>query len=809
MASSSSLLTPELLRLSSIPLSPLEYFTDSSNTINIKSDVVLVVGEKRFYCHRLLLTLVSPVFVRMFDGPFKEHNEQEIVLEGKSSESILELLKYIYPQFSGQITNDNIEDFLQLADEYMIEHLKQPSKNFLLQQLQLFKFVVLPTQKKLEQSSSKSKSFHASDSALNSPGNNEDNSSGQGNSRRPYSSNRMSSNSRSPTTKPSSSYLKPGDKTGSSNNPSHYVLLLDKTQMPTFYDAHNTQVPFSNNELEIWLRRLQILYQIDKGRNYGEVIDYILSILQFIPATLLLSHIHLTMNTYTTDEIMLNDLARARMFALEEWATDGNPHRSISLTESYRAMSPTALIIAQQATATITEVTDDEENSFQPTVITMSDDEERIHCAKNLLQPEQYKKWLSSKRTEDRIICILEFEKPSLISSVDIGNDGSTFIELLVSQSSSSKPDDWTVLLPSTVFMTPNESRSNKNRNQTKVFKFSHLNKTCLNEEWDRLKIICEQKFNHSNQFGLSFIKLYSTIDDNQQTEICNKSLTDIIDDDKHVSSNVTDELLTRKSINDNKKRTSKRKDVKNDKSQIMKNVVFVLSGFQNPLRSQLRNKATTMGATYNDDWDEKCTHLICAFSNTPKSTQVQETGKGFIVSKQWIIDCLKKNQLLPEKSYELIETKDNDTKQQTPKRKSVTKKRKTQNDEKTTVSKDTKKRTPVKKKSVTVKEGAAKKKRIEEIPDFFHGKHFYVSYGDYEDNTLLDITRVILAYDGILERQITSDTKYVITNRMWNQDFAKISKSNPDINFINLDWLQDCHDANQFVPMQSYLIVP
>jgi hypothetical protein len=149
MASSS--LSPELLRLSSTPLSPLEYFTDSTNTINIKSDVILKVGKEYFYCHRLLLSLVSPVFSRMFDGQFKEHNEQEIVLEGKSSESILELLKYIYPQFNGQINNDNIEDFIQLVDEYMIDHLKQPCKDVLLKQLEIFKYVVLPTQQKLEQ----------------------------------------------------------------------------------------------------------------------------------------------------------------------------------------------------------------------------------------------------------------------------------------------------------------------------------------------------------------------------------------------------------------------------------------------------------------------------------------------------------------------------------------------------------------------------------------------------------------------------------------------------------------------------------
>lgn len=87
----------------------------------------------------------------MFDGEFRERNEQELVLEGKKSESILELLKSIYPQFRGEITNDNVEDFLQLADEYMIEHLKGPCKELLVKQLGTFKHVLLPTQQKLEQ----------------------------------------------------------------------------------------------------------------------------------------------------------------------------------------------------------------------------------------------------------------------------------------------------------------------------------------------------------------------------------------------------------------------------------------------------------------------------------------------------------------------------------------------------------------------------------------------------------------------------------------------------------------------------------
>lgn len=29
--------------------------------------------------------------------------------------------------------------------------------------------------------------------------------------------------------------------------------------------------------------------------------------------------------------------------------------------------------------------------------------------------------------------------------------------------------------------------------------------------------------------------------------------------------------------------------------------------------------------------------------------------------------------------------------------------------------------------------------------------------------------------------------------------------KLNSDLKFLNLDWLQDCHDANQFVAVEPY----
>lgn len=45
--------------------------------------------------------------------------------------------------------------------------------------------------------------------------------------------------------------------------------------------------------------------------------------------------------------------------------------------------------------------------------------------------------------------------------------------------------------------------------------------------------------------------------------------------------------------------------------SQLLKGVTIVISGYQNPLRSDLRSKACSMGARYKMDWDASCTHLM------------------------------------------------------------------------------------------------------------------------------------------------------------------------------------------------------
>ena len=47
------------------------------------------------------------------------------------------------------------------------------------------------------------------------------------------------------------------------------------------------------------------------------------------------------------------------------------------------------------------------------------------------------------------------------------------------------------------------------------------------------------------------------------------------------------------------------------DPEQILKGVIFALSGFQNPLRSEIRDMGIKLGAKYRPDWTSDCTHLV------------------------------------------------------------------------------------------------------------------------------------------------------------------------------------------------------
>lgn len=85
---------------------------------------------------------------------------------------------------------------------------------------------------------------------------------------------------------------------------------------------------------------------------------------------------------------------------------------------------------------------------------------------------------------------------------------------------------------------------------------------------------------------------------------------------------------------------------------ELLNDVRIVISGIPNPERADIRQKALDMGAKYAGDWNSSCTHLICAFKNTPKFNQVK--GKGKIVTKDWITNGHRLRKRLPWRRYAL-----------------------------------------------------------------------------------------------------------------------------------------------------------
>ncbi|KAH7699766.1 hypothetical protein AAVH_33125, partial [Aphelenchoides avenae] len=62
-------------------------------------DVILRVGETKFYAHKQTLSLVSSTFHTMFNGDFREKNQQEapVNVEGTNADHFNAFLHCIYP----------------------------------------------------------------------------------------------------------------------------------------------------------------------------------------------------------------------------------------------------------------------------------------------------------------------------------------------------------------------------------------------------------------------------------------------------------------------------------------------------------------------------------------------------------------------------------------------------------------------------------------------------------------------------------------------------------------------------------------
>ncbi|XP_046570612.1 BTB and MATH domain-containing protein 36-like [Haliotis rubra] len=98
------------------------------------SDVVIVVEGRPLHVNRSVLSHISPVFLKMFNGEWK--GKAEVPLADKKYDHFVELLLCAYPPQCKLISMETLDVVLPLADEYGIESIKLRCEEFVLARLQ-------------------------------------------------------------------------------------------------------------------------------------------------------------------------------------------------------------------------------------------------------------------------------------------------------------------------------------------------------------------------------------------------------------------------------------------------------------------------------------------------------------------------------------------------------------------------------------------------------------------------------------------------------------------------------------------------
>ncbi|MGH0174807.1 UNVERIFIED_CONTAM: hypothetical protein FKN15_069252 [Acipenser sinensis] len=116
--------------------------------------------------------------------------------------------------------------------------------------------------------------------------------------------------------------------------------------------------------------------------------------------------------------------------------------------------------------------------------------EDNTHKADNLLKADTYRKWKSARPGEKQISVILQ------------------------------------VILVTSSFMSPTESRNSNNLNRVRMFGPDKLVKANAEKKWDRVKLICTQPYNKNISYGISFIRFHSPPDGTEDSAASPPKLT-------------------------------------------------------------------------------------------------------------------------------------------------------------------------------------------------------------------------------------------------------------------------------------------
>ncbi|XP_037073239.1 DNA repair protein XRCC1-like [Pollicipes pollicipes] len=363
--------------------------------------------------------------------------------------------------------------------------------------------------------------------------------------------------------------------------------------------------------------------------------------------------------------------------------------------------------------------------------------------AKNLLSSENFKKWKSKSAGEKDVSVMLQFECSTQVEAVHVGNEGSAFVEIFVGKLGADVKD-FEVLLPTSSFMSPAESRSGTNPSRVRLFGRDKLSAAALGRPWDCARVVCTQPFCRTAAYGLAFVKFLApaapaaaaaqpaaavaqpaagdvvrlgsfTLRPESSDEIragglfsrrsqltaAGGSLTREDRADRVVpprqppsaTQTSTDEPPLPTGHYQLKPETKQKRPTESKPARpetqpaarrdtagpasstavsngdtsgarppatatyrpldkLLSGVVFAMSGYKNPERATLREQGIRLGAKYRPDWTPDCTHLICAFRNTPKHVQVR--GRGKIVLGSWLMACAAQKRRLSWRRHAL-----------------------------------------------------------------------------------------------------------------------------------------------------------
>lgn len=99
------------------------------------SDLKLIVKDKEFFCHKIMLSNCSPVFRAMLLGNFTEKSKSEIEIKDVEPENMEVFLQAVYnPSFKCTSEVDS-KLILPLANFYQVTHLVKELENFFCESL--------------------------------------------------------------------------------------------------------------------------------------------------------------------------------------------------------------------------------------------------------------------------------------------------------------------------------------------------------------------------------------------------------------------------------------------------------------------------------------------------------------------------------------------------------------------------------------------------------------------------------------------------------------------------------------------------